>query len=213
MNINEATGTMTQVECVIVEALKNAGVLEAGFSKLKITTADGNEVEMVSLIKKLFRNNPLLQVVEDVKEFCLMAGQEIQPYPKEMSQEMKQLRMSLIEEETKELRDACEVNDEIEERDGTGDTLYVLAGYALQRGIHSALSSDWNKIHASNMSKFPKNEEEAKDTVTHHKRMGVNCEKKQLEDGRWIVTSLEPENKGKLLKSHLYSPVKLRKII
>ena len=203
---------------IIIKFLQEKGLLAEGCTKLTISQTDekGNEhspVEMVSAIEEFMRQNPLTQVMLDVREFCETAGQEVHDTPVEMSDSLKTLRMKLIQEEGKELQDACDINDEIEERDAIIDLVYVEAGYVLQRGIHSKANEDWNNIHASNMSKFCQTEQEAKDTVSKQKRSNIDCEYVVAPTGLFVVKSKdEVIGVGKVLKSHLYTPAKLKKI-
>lgn len=62
------------------------------------------------------------------------------------------LRLKLIEEEFKELRDAIAARDIVEVADALGDLLYVVFGTAIEFGIDMEPVND--EIHVSNMSKL-----------------------------------------------------------
>ena len=62
------------------------------------------------------------------------------------------LRLDLINEEYKELRDAVEDDDIIEVADALTDMLYVVYGMGHAFGINLDLA--FNNVHASNMSKM-----------------------------------------------------------
>lgn len=205
------------IEEKIEQYLKNTGVTTSGDVTLSRPypndASKTAEWSLKKLIAGFIRQHPLLQVTEDVKAFCAVAGQKMPEYPEVFDDETRVLRQSLIIEEVAELSEASDNNNEIEERDALGDIIYVTVGYALQRGTASALDSDWNAIQESNMSKFATARETAKETEVRQKRVNVNCETKELANGYWGVFSLEKENKGKLIKSHLYKPVKLEPIV
>lgn len=69
------------------------------------------------------------------------------------SEEERQWRWALIQEEYEELMSAEEANDLVEFADGLGDLIYVLLGTALVYGID--LSAVFDEIHSSNLSKTP----------------------------------------------------------
>lgn len=77
------------------------------------------------------------------------------------------LRLSLIEEEIKELEEAVEQNNFIEIIDALADILYVTYGAGCSFGIN--LDTSFDIVHSSNMTKLCKNENEAKETVEWYK--------------------------------------------
>jgi len=62
------------------------------------------------------------------------------------------LRLNLIDEEFKELKDAVEAKDIVEVADALTDLLYVIYGAGHGFGINLDLA--FNLVHASNMSKL-----------------------------------------------------------
>jgi predicted HAD superfamily Cof-like phosphohydrolase len=84
-----------------------------------------------------------------VREFHQKVGQPDSPSP-DISQH-RELRLSLIGEELKELRDALEADDVIAVADGLADLMYVVIGSALQWGI--PLERVFAEVHRSNMTK------------------------------------------------------------
>ena len=62
------------------------------------------------------------------------------------------LRVSLIQEEAKEFREACEKRDFIEAADALGDLLVVTFGSALEFGLD--MDPIMDEIHRSNKSKL-----------------------------------------------------------
>ena len=62
------------------------------------------------------------------------------------------LRLDLIDEECRELKDAVEAKDIVEVADALADLLYVVYGAGHAFGINLDLA--FNLVHVSNMSKF-----------------------------------------------------------
>lgn len=71
--------------------------------------------------------------------------------PTIISKDLHYLRVGLIDEEHKELKEAMNNKDIIKIADGLGDLLYVLYGTALTYGLD--MEPIFNEIHRSNMSK------------------------------------------------------------
>ena len=72
-------------------------------------------------------------------------------------------RVSLIDEEFNELKNAITTNNFTEVRDALADILYVVYGTAVAFGINA--DRDFAVVHDSNMSKLCDTEEDAKATV------------------------------------------------
>lgn len=66
----------------------------------------------------------------------------------------RELRLSLLEEEIKELREAVEANDMVEVLDALCDIQYVLDGAFLEFGLHPVKDIAFAEVQASNMSKL-----------------------------------------------------------
>jgi predicted HAD superfamily Cof-like phosphohydrolase len=84
-----------------------------------------------------------------VRAFHAKVGQPDAPAPN-ISQH-RELRVRLIDEEFRELRDALDANDVVEVADALADLLYVVIGSALQWGI--PLERVFAEVHRSNMTK------------------------------------------------------------
>lgn len=87
-----------------------------------------------------------------VREFHLAFGHPVLSEPRIPGKDRVALRIELIEEELKELKDAIEDNDIVEIADALGDLDYVVNGAALEFGIN--LSEVTSEIHRSNMTKL-----------------------------------------------------------
>ncbi len=66
----------------------------------------------------------------------------------------RELRLSLLEEEIKELREAVEAGDIVEVLDALCDIQYVLDGAFLEFGLHPVKDAAFAEVQASNMSKL-----------------------------------------------------------
>ena len=86
--------------------------------------------------------------------FMKTFGQEVKDRPSFSTKKINNLRLSLIEEELKELKDAMENNDLIEVADALTDILYVTYGAGHAFGID--LDKCFNEVQNSNMSKIGK---------------------------------------------------------
>ena len=121
------------------------------------------------------------------------------------------LRLDLIEEEFKELKQAVEERNFTEVRDAISDILYVVYGTAASFGINA--DKDYDIIHKSNMTKLCKSENEAKLTVEMYKKKyeegnsPYDTPDYRLSDDK-IHYVVYNKSTGKVLKSINYTPVK-----
>ncbi|XWV25221.1 nucleoside triphosphate pyrophosphohydrolase [Tupanvirus deep ocean] len=118
---------------------------------------------------------------------------------------LAQFRLSLIREEFNELNHAVEQNDMVEVIDALGDILYVVYGMGQAFGID--LDRAFRIVHASNMSKLCKNEQEAKETIEHYKTVpgfeNVEVKYRLASDGKHYV--IYNSETGKILKSKYFT--------
>lgn len=85
-------------------------------------------------------------MVENVYQFHKALG-----HPTGVWWSRSQLRLDLVEEELKELRDAVEQRNKVEAADAIGDLLYVVLGAAIEWGV--PINAVFAEIHRSNMTK------------------------------------------------------------
>jgi predicted HAD superfamily Cof-like phosphohydrolase len=147
---------------------------------------------------------------EKVIDFCKCAGQPV--YTKhqlnifEEHPERVDLRLKLIQEEVGELEQAIKDRNFTEVIDALSDILYVVYGASATFGI--SINKTFDIVHESNMTKFCKTEEEAKETVEwyklNEKRYKEPSYRKSEDGDYWIVFNAE---NGKILKSCKYKPV------
>ena len=89
---------------------------------------------------------------DKVKKFMQTLGQEVKNKPSLTSDKITKLRLQLIEEELKELKEALDNNDIVETADALTDILYVTYGAGHAFGIN--LDKCFEEVHGSNMSKL-----------------------------------------------------------
>ena len=87
-----------------------------------------------------------------VGTFMKTFGQEVKDKPSLSTKKINNLRVSLIEEEFKELKDAIKNNDLLEVADALTDILYVTYGAGHAFGIN--LDKCFDEVQSSNMSKL-----------------------------------------------------------
>lgn len=87
-----------------------------------------------------------------VKHFMDTFGQDTHTTPGFPNQDVVDLRVELIDEEFKELKEAIADNDIVEVADALTDLLVVIYGAGHAFGIN--LDSCFNEVHCSNMSKL-----------------------------------------------------------
>src|SRR5690625_185265 len=84
------------------------------------------------------------------------------------SKDRCQLRVALIEEELRELKEEIENDDLVEIADALCDIQYVLSGAVLEFGLKDKFADLFDEGQRSNMSKACKTKEEAEATMKHY---------------------------------------------
>ena len=87
-----------------------------------------------------------------VMDFMNNFGQEVKYNPEFPDEKVQKLRISLIEEELEELKEAMEKKDVVGVADALTDILYVTYGAGAAFGID--LDKCFKEVHNSNMSKL-----------------------------------------------------------
>lgn len=119
------------------------------------------------------------------------------------------LRLDLILEEVRELKDAAKEHDMVETIDALADILYVVYGAGASFGID--LNQAFDIVHRSNMSKLCMTEEDAVETVRIYKEKYNNgtstydtpTYRRSKDSKYWVVYN---ESTGKILKNYKYTP-------
>jgi len=147
---------------------------------------------------------------QKVKQFMTVAGQTnntVSTLNDEGVEELKHFRISLIEEEFSELKDAMKKNSRVDLIDAIADLLYVVYGTGVAFDVE--VDQAFDVVHHSNMSKFCLTLKEAEDTVeyyTNQYKAGLSSYSTpayKWENGWYIVYNKET---GKILKSINYTP-------
>ena len=119
------------------------------------------------------------------------------------------LRVSLIQEELNELKEAISQNDLVEVADALADIQYVLAGAVHEFGMGACFATLFAEVQRSNMSKACASREEAEVTVAHYAAKDQPARIDEVE-GKWLVYRSAD---SKVLKSVRYSPTSLAPIL
>jgi predicted HAD superfamily Cof-like phosphohydrolase len=125
----------------------------------------------------------MLNQIKDVKDFHTAFGIPNETTPMIPDKARCELRYKLIREELEEFREAFERGDLVEVADALADLQYVLFGTVLEFGLEGKFEELFAEVQRSNMSKLDR-------------------------DGNPIHRA-----DGKVLKSDLFSPPDLKKII
>ncbi len=145
-----------------------------------------------------------------VAEFHKTFQHPIKPEPGIPSADRCRLRISLLQEELKELEAAVADHDIVEVADALCDIQYVLSGAILEFGLGNRFKELFDEVQRSNMSKACDTPEEAKATVVYYeKERGEACLVEEKE-GKWLVYR---KSDRKTLKSVNYSPADLNTIL
>jgi predicted HAD superfamily Cof-like phosphohydrolase len=148
--------------------------------------------------------------LKDVSEFHKTFGAPILDTPQIPSKERCELRVSLLQEELNELKEAIEKGDVVEVADALADIQYVLSGAVLEFGLGEKFDTLFDEVQRSNMSKACTSQQEAIETLLHYKQKdGTEGFYKEV-DGKWLVYRTVD---NKVLKSINYSPANLSDII
>ena len=156
------------------------------------------------------------KVVDFNRSFGVPISSKVLPNITHDNPKLAKLRLDLILEETRELKEAMDNHDFLETVDALADILYVVYGAGASFGID--LDKAFDLVHRSNMSKLCKTEEEGQQTVNwyldNRETTGYDSPAYRLgDDGvNWVVYNAST---GKILKSINYTPVtnSLRELI
>lgn len=147
------------------------------------------------------------KALNDVAEFHRTFGLPALDRPQIISKDRAELRINLLTEELKELKEAIDNDDLVEIADAFCDLQYVLSGAILEYGMAEKFKMLFDEVHRSNMSKTCHSMEEAEETVQHYlDRKGEQGHIRE-KNGKYIVYR---DSDGKVLKSVNYSEADLK---
>ena len=151
-----------------------------------------------------------MNYIEKVSEFHKTFEAPILDNPQIPSEDRCNLRVSLIQEELDELKQAIKDGDLVEIADALSDIQYVLSCAILEFGLGEKFNELFDEVQRSNVSKACSSIQEAIETISFYKKKdGTESMYKQVGD-KWIVYRMVD---NKILKSVNYSPANLKNII
>ena len=145
-----------------------------------------------------------------VKYFHLTFKAPVLETPQIPANERCDLRVSLLQEELNEFKQAIVDNNIVEVADSLCDILYVLMGAVHEFGLGNKFDELFLEVQSSNMSKACNSEEEAKLTVQHYLDRDGTIGHIEKVDEKWVVYRTID---NKVLKNINYSPADLAKIL
>lgn len=126
----------------------------------------------------------MIRQLRQLEEFHRVFGAHVESSPTaNLPDEVIALRVSLIQEELDEYRQAAEAHDLVGAADALSDLLYVVLGSYVAHGLQDVAEALFDEVHRSNMSKSD-------------------------EDGQVIYRA-----DGKVLKSSRWSPPDLARVL
>ena len=147
------------------------------------------------------------KVLEFNKAFGIKTNTEIQFDIFDKNPKLVEYRLSLIEEEIEEFKQAIKEKNMTEILDSISDSIYVLLGAATAFGFDADKAFDL--VHKSNLSKLCENEEDAIESVRLYKeeipQRYDSPAYKRSDDGNYFV--VYNKSTFKILKSYKYKPV------
>ena len=150
-----------------------------------------------------------IDALNQVAEFHKTFNAPILDTPQIPSKERCELRVSLLQEELNELKEAIADNNLVEIADALCDLQYVLSGAVLEFGLGEKFPALFNEVQRSNMSKACANQQEADETIAFYKEKGEEAFSEI--SGEKINVHRKSDNK--VLKNKYYSPADLKSIL
>ena len=147
--------------------------------------------------------------LNQVAEFHKTFNAPILEKPTIPSKERCELRVSLLQEELNELKQAIEDNNIVEIADGLCDLQYVLSGAVLEFGLGEKFVELFNEVQRSNMSKACDTEQQAQETVEHYQAKGEEA----FYEKSGEKYNVHRVSDNKVLKNKYYSAADLATII
>lgn len=148
--------------------------------------------------------------LNDVAKFHKVFGLPVIDSPSIPDHDRCQLRISLLQEELDEFKEALASKDIVGAADALADIQYVLSGAILELGLASSFKALFDEVQRSNMSKTCKTEEEARLTQEFYLNEKNTESEVVLKEGEYLVYRKEDK---KVLKSINYSPADLKTIV
>ena len=163
--------------------------------------------------RSLFVKTNFQKVLEFNKAFGVATNTTIQHDIFDKDPKLVEYRLSLIEEELQELRDAIKQKDMTETIDAISDILYVVYGAATAFGFDA--DKAFEIVQKSNMSKLCETEEDANETVRLYmsevpQRYDSPCYKRSDDKKFFVVYN---NSTMKILKNYKYISANFTELI
>ena len=150
------------------------------------------------------------QALTNVATFMKAFNQPVLDVPTIPSEDRCELRVSLLEEELNEFKQAIKAKDIVEVADAFADLQYVLSGAIHEFGLGDRFGSIFDNVHESNMSKICSSYEESAETLKHYKNQGIEVKSEHLGDNKYIIKRVSD---NKVLKNVYYTPAALTNLV
>ena len=150
------------------------------------------------------------RALNDVSDFHRLFNLPILDTPQIPDKKRCELRVSLLEEELEELKEAIEDGDLVEVADAFCDIQYVLAGAILEFGLGEKFKKLFEEVQRSNMSKACATLDVAKATQDHYLEYKGETSRITPKGDQFLVYR---EKDDKVLKSVNYSPADIKGLL
>ena len=150
-----------------------------------------------------------IDALNQVAEFHKTFNAPILKNPQIPSKERCELRVSLLQEELNELKEAIADQNMTEIADALCDLQYVLSGAVLEFGLGEKFPALFDEVQRSNMSKACSNQKEADETIEFYKDKGEEA----ISEVSGEKINVHRKSDHKVLKNKYYSPADLKSIL
>lgn len=150
-----------------------------------------------------------IDALNQVAEFHKTFNAPILEKPQIPAKERCELRVSLLQEELNELKEAIADNNMVEIADALCDLQYVLSGAVLEFGLGEKFNELFNEVQRSNMSKACSTQKEADETIEFYKAKGEDA----FAETSGEKINVHRKSDLKVLKNKFYSPADLKTIL
>ena len=150
-----------------------------------------------------------LDALNQVAEFHKTFNAPILKSPQIPSKERCELRVSLLQEELNELKEAIADQNIVEIADALCDLQYVLSGAVLEFGLGDKFVELFNEVQRSNMSKACSDQQQAEETIAFYKEKGEEA----FSEISGNKINVHRKSDYKVLKNKYYSPADLHTIL
>lgn len=172
---------------------------------IKKKTMDNNQAGEIQNSLPDFNQKPGTDFYTDmVADFHRVHGHPVRAFPTLPDRETAERRLNLIFEELHELSDAMQKGRIEDIAKELFDLFYVVAGTAIELGLHNKSYFLFSAVHASNMSKTTTLSRALLDATRHEEDTGDACDVLPTADKEQY--SIIRKRDGKVIKPSSYRP-------